>query len=105
MSTCVSERRLRVETLLAIAIVAVAAAVFYFLQNRRMAAGGEIAVPKLFWLAYAILYWHVLPALIIRDGRAHLQIRRLYALFFANIALRRLIQFPMIYYSRNRPPY
>jgi len=105
MSTCVSEHRLRVETLLAIAIVAVAAAVFYFLQNRRMAAGGEIAVSKLFWLAYAILYWYVLPALIMRDGRAHLEIRRLYAIFFANMALRGLIELPMIYSWRNWHPY
>src|SRR5260370_19158891 len=105
MSTCVSERRLRVETLLAIAIVAVAAAVFYFLQNRRMAAGGEIAVSKLFWLAYAILYWYVLPVLIMRDGRVRLEIRRLYAIFLANMALRGLIELPMIYCWRNWHPY
>ena len=86
MSTCVSKRRLRVQTLLAIAIVAVAAVVFYFLQNWRMAVGGEIAVSKLFWLAYAVLYWYVLPVLMMGDGRAHLEIRRLYAIFFANMA-------------------
>src|SRR5258708_3634175 len=105
MSTGVSEHRLRIETLPSIAIVAVAAAVFYFLQNRRMAAGGEIAVSKLFWLAYAILYWYVLPALIVRDGRAHPEIRRLYAIFFANMALRGLIELPMIYCWRNWHPY
>jgi hypothetical protein len=105
MSSCVSKRRLRIETLLAIAVVAVAAVAFYFLQNRRMAAGGEIAVSKLFWLAYAILCWYVLPVLIVRDGRAHVEIRRLYAIFFADMALRGLVELPMIYCWRNWHPY
>ena len=105
MSTYVFEGRLRVEALLAMSIVAAAAAVFYFRQNRRAAAGGKIAIPKLFWLAYAILYWYVLPVLIMRDYRAHLEIRRLYAIFFANMALRGLIELPMIYRWRNWHPY
>lgn len=87
------------------AILSMAAAGFYSLQSSRMAAGGAIAVSKLFWLAYAILYWYVLPVLIMRDSRVQGEIRRVFAIFFANMALRGVVELPMIYYWRNWRPY
>src|SRR5438445_10778963 len=104
MITC-GMQRLRVETLGSIVIVSLAAGGFYFMQSRQMAVGGEIAVSKLLWLAYAILYWYILPVLIMRDGRTQTPIRRLYAIFFVNMALRGAIELPMIYYWRNWHPH
>jgi hypothetical protein len=98
-------QRLRVETLGSIALVSLAAGGFYFMQSRQMAVGGEIAVSKLLWLAYAILYWYILPVLIMRDGRTQAPIRRLFAIFFVNMALRGAIELPMIYYWRNWHPH
>src|SRR5262245_64544857 len=88
MSICVSRRRLQIDFTVAGLTVSLAAAAFYFVQSRRMAVGGEIAISKLLWLAYAILYWYILPALIARDGRAQPAIRRLYAAFLLNMLLR-----------------
>lgn len=105
MSICVSRRRLRVEFAVAALLVSLAAAAFYLVQSRRMAVGGDIAVSKVLWLAYTILYWYILPALLARDDRLQPEIRRLYSVFLVNMMLRAALELPMIYYWRNWHPH
>ena len=69
MWTFDSDRRLRGATWVTLATLLAAALGFYWLQNHYRPVGGEISWPKLFWLAYAIFLWFLLP--ILEIGRAH----------------------------------
>lgn len=78
---------------------------FYQAQNQAWALGGEIAIPKLLWLAYALLFWFLLPPLIAADSRIDGRLRRMYAIFFYNMAARGMIELWMIYVATNWHPY
>ncbi len=69
MLTCVSEQGLRRLLLASLGLLVLAAFVFYDRQNSAGAIGGGIALPKLLWLASAILFWFVLPLLFLLDAR------------------------------------
>jgi hypothetical protein len=95
MWTCVSKKQLRRETAVAVGLLALAAAWFWFRQSQPGAAGGAIAWSKAAWLFYAIFAWFLLPALLARDRRETSQARRLYRLFFANMAARGIAELAM----------
>lgn len=105
MWTCVSERQLRRETAVAAGLLGLAAAWFWFRQSQPGAAGGAIAWPKAAWLFYAIFAWFLLPVLLARDRRETPQARRIYRLFFVNMAARGGIEVAMMYFWRNWHPY
>ena len=105
MWTCVSERRLRLESGAFILLLLVAGIVFSFVQKRGWLIGGAIAFPKLLWLAYALLGWFLSPFLVARDGRASDSVRRLYRVFVWNMAIRGIVELLMIYGWRNWHPY
>jgi hypothetical protein len=78
---------------------------FYYWQNSGQALGGSIALPKLFWLAYALWFWYFLPLLIVADQRICPQIRQNYWIFWVNMALRAIAELWMMYISKNWHPY
>lgn len=80
------------------------AALFYFLQNAGHFSGGQIALPKLIWLAYAILFWFVLPALIVKDARVPRAWTRIYRVYLYNMMLRAAAELYMMYVSGNWSP-
>ena len=86
-------------------IIIVAATCFYFAQNAGRLEGGEIALPKLIWLSYAILFWFCLPALLIVDKRIKPGWRKIYVVFLVNMLIRAVIELLMMYVYRNWSPY
>ncbi|MGM9480971.1 hypothetical protein ACS5PN_07250 [Roseateles sp. NT4] len=105
MSTSSSERRLRVVALACVAAMAAAALVFHLLQNRLALTGGGIAWPKSLWLGCALLYWFVLPALLLRDTRLLPAWRLPFAALLALMGLRGVIELWMLYVSHNWSPF
>ena len=71
MWTFASERALSRTALASLAVLVVATAAFYWVQNRFRPVGGEISVPKLLWLGYAIALWVVMPALLAAPPANH----------------------------------
>jgi len=105
MSTSSSDRRLRVAALVAVVAMCVAALAFHALQNRLALTGGGIAWPKSIWLGCAILYWFVLPALLLRDKRLLPAWRLPFAALLALMGLRGVIELWMLYVSHNWSPF
>ena len=91
--------------LLVLSLMILAALVFYVLQNSGRIQGGGIALPKLLWLAYAILFWFCLPLLIVLDQRTTIVWRRIYAIFLINMLLRAVLELIMMYVTVNWSPY
>lgn len=100
-----SENSLRFWIIIAFSLIIVSAVVFYVFQNTGRLSGGNIALPKLIWLFYAIVFWFCLPALFIYDKRINSVWRKLYAIFFISMILRALIELFMMYISNNWSPY
>lgn len=80
------------------------ASVFYTIQNQGGLPGGNIALPKLFWLATVIFCWYFIPILLILDQRL-IKIKPYLALFLLNMLLRAIIELVMMYYTNNWHPY
>lgn len=97
-------RALRRDTGMCVLLLGIAAAVFAFAQNRGWIVGGAIAFPKLLWLSYALFSWFLLPPMLARDGRASESTRRLYRVFFWNMAARGVAELVMIYGWHNWHP-
>lgn len=104
MLSCNSERCLRKGFFLALAVLSIAAGLFYPYQNSAQAVGGGIALPKLLWLSVVLLCWYVIPYLMFQDWRLHAA-RVLHGLFLGNMLLRALIELYMMYGSHNWHPY
>lgn len=104
MWTFGSERRLGGATWSAVGALLAAALVFYWLQNQMRPIGGEISWPKLFWLAYAILLWFVLPGLIAADPRLDRAWRRPFVVLYLLMLARGLAELWMLYVSLNWSP-
>jgi hypothetical protein len=105
MSIWSSERQLRVAALSAVAGIALAAVAFHAVQNWMALTGGGIAWPKSVWLGCTILYWFVLPALLVGDVRLGVAWRRPFALLLALMVLRGVIELWMLYVSHNWSPF
>ena len=105
MSSCASDSRAGRRLLSVVIVTAMAAVLFYVVQNRGWLEGGNIALPKLLWLAYAILFWFCLPALIVLDTRTSAVWRRIYAIFLVNMLLRAAVELFMMYVTNSWSPY
>lgn len=105
MWTFASERRLGGAAWAAVALLAAAALAFHWVQNEYRPVGGEISWPKLFWLAYAILLWFVLPALLCADSRLDGAWRRPFFLLFLLMLARGVVEGWMLYVSLNWSPW
>lgn len=105
MSSCASDSRAARRLSSVVIVTGMAALLFYVVQNRGWLEGGNIALPKLLWLAYAILFWFCLPALIVLDTRTPAVWRRIYAIFLVNMLLRAALELFMMYVTNSWSPY
>ncbi len=105
MWTFASERLLSAAAYAVLTGTALAAAVFYRMQNRHAAVGGAISWQKLAWLALAILLWILLPALIACDPRLSAAWRWPFLVLLALMLARGVIELWMLYVSRNWSPW
>ena len=99
-----SERQLARTSIAMIAGLVACAGGFYFLQNQLGVIGGEIALPKLMWLGYALLFWLGLPLLIVGDRRSPPIIARAFAWLLALMGARVVIEGVMLYITKNWSP-
>ena len=70
---------------------------FYFRQNAGLQVGGAISLPKMAWLAYALVAWFLLPFFLWRDQRIDKSIRRLFRLFWFFMMARGITEVVLIY--------
>jgi len=85
----------------ALLLLAMAAAVFYVLQNHYGLVGGRIAFSKLIWLAYTILFWLILPAFIVADRRTPSRLRSVFLFLLVMMAVRGFVELWMIWLFLN----
>jgi len=91
--------------LLSLCVLFFAGTGFFFLQNTQYIVGGEIALSKLLWLAFALFYWFVVPLLITLDKNISPPARLAFRIFFINMMVRAVIELWMMYISINWHPY
>jgi len=78
--------------------------IFYYLQNSSALPGGNIALPKLFWLSIAILCWYIIPAFLVSDHRLS-NLRWPLGIFLGNMVARGIAELFMMYGLNNWHPY
>jgi hypothetical protein len=105
MSKSLSERQLRAGFGFVIGGLVLAAAVFYSLQNSGALPGGQISAIKLAWLACAILFWYLLPGLMLMDGRMPRPARLASIVLLVGMLLRGVIELFMMYVTNNWHPW
>lgn len=99
------ENTLRSRFLIVFSTIGLTAIAFYFIQNTAQLTGGNIALPKLIWLAYAILFWFCLPFLFLTDKRLNSLWKTFFSIFLINMLLRAAIELFMMYITSNWSPY
>ena len=105
MSKSLSEPWLRAGFGAILGILLVAAAVFYALQNSGYLPGGRISAIKLAWLGCAILFWYLLPGLLLLDGRLQGAARRACIVLLVGMLLRGVVELFMMYVTENWHPW
>lgn len=85
--------------------LAIAAFVFYGIQNAGSIPGGSIALPKLFWLALIVTFWYVAPVFFIYHRDVNATARMIIYLHLANVIVRAVVELYMMYVSENWHPY
>jgi hypothetical protein len=105
MSKSLSEAQLGLAFRTILGSLLVAAAVFYWLQNNDYLPGGHISLVKLAWLGYAILFWYLLPGLLLMDARMPAGARRVCIALLAGMLLRGVVELVMMYASGNWHPW
>jgi len=78
---------------------------FFVAQNGGVLPGGEVAPVKVAWLACAILFWYLLPGLMLLDGRLSQAARIALMVLLANMLLRAAIELTMMYITGNWHPW
>jgi hypothetical protein len=105
MSNSRSEVRLRFGVLLAVGATLLCALAFQAAQNRLTLTGGTVALSKGIWLGLAVLFWMVLPALILADARIAPALRRIFGLLLLLMGARGAAELLMLYVFRNWSPF
>lgn len=105
MSSSASEATLRHAARGAVLVLALLAVLFYQFQNSGRPVGGAIALPKLLWLAGALLLWGVLPPLLALDARLPPGLRRAFATLAGLMAARAVVEGWMLYVTFNWSPW
>ncbi len=85
--------------------VVVAAFIFYWGQNTRGNLGGEISLPKMIWLAYAVFTWFLLPAILYFDTSFEPHIRKRFLLFWWVMFPRGVIELILVYGFQHWSPW
>lgn len=81
------------------------AVVFYWLQNSGQLLGGKIALPKLFWLVYAIVLWFLIPGFLVKRKQTPRHWRTVFGWFLINMLLRGVVELYLMYVTVNWSPY
>lgn len=105
MWTFASERALSRTAAASLGVLVAATVAFYWVQNRFHPVGGEISVPKLLWLCYAIALWVVLPALLAADRRISAKLRHAFAALLVFMLARGAAELWMLYVALNWSPW
>jgi len=105
MSRSLSNPRLRTGFAFIIGGLVLAAIVFYAIQNTGVLPGGQIAPIKLAWLGCAILFWYLLPGLLLLDGRMPRAARRACIVLLVNMILRGIVELFMMYVTEYWHPW
>jgi len=105
MSRSLSDRQLRAGFGIVIGALVLLAVAFYSLQNRGVLPGGQISAIKLAWLGCAILFWYLLPGLLLMDGRMPRAARRACIILLVSMLLRGIIELFMMYVTGNWHPW
>ena len=100
-----SERQRRLAFASAVAGLLLAAFAFLSVQNSGMLPGGSVAPVKLAWLSCAILFWYLLPALLLADSRLPDPVRFACGVLLANMLARAVVELFMMYVSKNWHPW
>ncbi len=78
--------------------------IFYHRQNAGLQIGGEISLPKMLWLGYALAAWFVLPFFLWRDERLSPAVRRVFGVFLLLLVARGAVQLPLMYVFQHWNP-
>ncbi len=105
MWTFASKSRLVASVWSSLAVWLAAAAVFYWVQTQVRPVGGNPSLAKSIWLAYAVLFWIVLPALITADSRLSPTCRRPFVPLLLLMLARGPAELWMLYISLNWSPW
>ncbi|HSE01159.1 MAG TPA: hypothetical protein VLB72_10545 [Burkholderiales bacterium] len=105
MWTFGSERGLAAAAWSSVAALFATALLFFWVQNTFRPVGGEISWAKLFWLMYAVLFWFVLPLLLVADPRLSGAWRRPFTVLAALMLIRGVIEPWMLYVALNWSPW
>lgn len=105
MSKSLSERQLRAGFGIVIGGLALLAAAFYSMQNSGALPGGQISAIKLAWLGCAILFWYLLPGLLLMHGRMPPAARRACIVLLASMLVRGGVELFMMYKTDNWHPW
>ncbi len=79
--------------------------VFHLAQNQLALTGGGVALSKSLWLGLAVLFWYVLPVIILIDRRVALALKRPFQLLLLLMVVRGVIEGLMLYVFRNWSPF
>jgi hypothetical protein len=105
MSNSRSEARLRFGVLLAVGATLLFALAFHAAQNRLALTGGTVALCKGIWLGLAVLFWMVLPALVLADARIATALKRPFGLLLFLMGARGAAELLMLYVFMNWSPF
>jgi hypothetical protein len=105
MSNSRSEARLRFGALLAVGATLLCALAFHEAQNRFALTGGSVALCKGIWLGLAVLFWLVLPALILVDARIAPALKHPFGLLLLLMGARGAAELLMLYVFRSWSPF
>lgn len=100
-----SDRHLRAGLGIIIGGLTLLAVVFYPLQNSGLLPGGQVSAVKLAWLACAILFWYLLPGLLLMDGSMPRAARRACIVLLASMLVRGVVELFMMYVTKNWHPW
>lgn len=105
MFRSLSNHQLRAGLGIVIGGLVLAAAAFYSLQNSGVLPGGQISAIKLAWLGCAILFWYLLPGLLLMDGRMPRAARLACIVLLVGMLLRGVVELFMMYVTTNWHPW
>ncbi len=105
MSASLSEHQLRSAFHAVVGGFVMLAAGFYVLQNSGALPGGDISIVKLAWLWCTILFWFLLPGLLLLDRRMPPPARRACIVLLAGMLVRGVVELFMMYVTHNWHPW
>lgn len=97
-------KRFNICVVVMVVFMAIVSLDFYYLQNNSGRIGGEIALSKMVWLTYAILFWIGLPLLISLNSHVLARLKTAFIFLLVSMLLRGLVELWMLYFSKNWSP-